>query len=353
MARVSPSSEAPVRELMLDRSTAREATELPRARGPLSEGILGLLRGGEAEDTRSSPSADPLGDDDLHLALYLAYELHYRGLPGIDEDREWDPRILDARRELETSFETALRSAVEVRDVETADVAETLRAITAPTEGDSLPSFLEREATLEQFQEFLTHRSAYQLKEADPHSWVIPRLEGSAKTMVMEIQYDEYGSGDPSWMHSELFRQTMVAAGLDGSYGTYVDRLPGVTLATVNLISLFGLHRRWRGALVGHLAAFEMSSTLPNRAYGDGFRRLGFDADATRFFDEHVEADSVHEVLASDVAVELATREPALAADVVFGAKALALLEDRFSATLLRAWRRGTSALLEDPLASS
>jgi hypothetical protein len=145
----------------------------------------------------------------------------------------------------------------------------------------------------------------------------------------------------------------MVAAGLDGSYGTYVDRLPGVTLATVNLISLFGLHRRWRGALVGHLAAFEMSSTLPNRAYGDGFRRLGFDADATRFFDEHVEADSVHEVLASDVAVELATREPALAADIVFGAKALALLEDRFSAALLRSWRRGMSALLEDPPVSS
>jgi hypothetical protein len=337
---------------MPDRSTTRDAPALPRSRGPSSEAILELVGGGEVHDRRPSSTEDPLGDDDLHLALYLCYELHYRGLPGVHDDREWDPRILGVRRDLEAGFEAALRRAIEVRAEETADVAETLRAIAQPPEDDSLPSFLEREATLEQFREFLMHRSAYQLKEADPHSWVIPRLEGSAKTLVMEIQYDEYGSGDPSWMHSELFRQTMVAAGLDGSYGAYVDGLPGVTLATVNLISLFGLHRRWRGALVGHLAAFEMSSTLPNRSYGDGFRRLGFDADATRFFDEHVEADSVHEVLASDVAVDVATREPALAADVVFGAKALALLEDRFSAALLRSWRRGTSALIEDTLVS-
>jgi hypothetical protein len=342
-----------MRELTLDRSTARGATALPRARGPFSEAILEFLTGAGAEDPGTSPPDDPLGDDDLHLALYLAYELHYRGLPGVDDDREWDPRILGVRHELEALFEAALRREIEVGDLEPADVAETLRAIDEPPGVDSLPSFLEREATLEQFREFLTHRSAYQLKEADPHSWVIPRLEGSAKTMVMEIQYDEYGSGDASWMHSELFRNTMVAAGLDGTYGAYLDRLPGVTLATVNLISLFGLHRRWRGALVGHLAAFEMSSTLPNRAYGDGFRRLGFDADATRFFDEHVEADSVHEVLASDVAVEVAKREPALAADIVFGAKALALLEDRFSAALLGSWRQGTSALIQDTFVSS
>jgi hypothetical protein len=337
-----------MRELMLDRSKARDATALPRARGPFSEEILDLLAGGEVATRRPSPPEESLGDDDLHLALYLAYELHYRGLPTVRDDREWDPRILAVRRELEAVFEAGLRRAIERREGKAEGVAEALREIAAPPGGDSLPSFLEREATLEQFREFLAHRSAYQLKEADPHSWMIPRLEGAAKTMVMEIQYDEYGSGDPSWMHAELFRQTMVAAGLDGSYGAYVDRLPGVTLATVNLISLFGLHRRWRGALVGHLAAFEMTSTLPNRSYGNGFRRLGFDAEATRFFDEHVEADSVHEVLARDLAIEVATREPALAADVVFGAKTLGLLEDRFSGALLGAWRAGSSALLED-----
>lgn len=335
-----------MRELILDRSTALDGKALPRARGPFSERMLDLLAGGGVAARRPSPPEDPLGDDDLHLALSLAYELHYRGLPGVHDDREWDPRILAVRPELEGLFEAALRGAIEHRKVEPEGVAEALRDTAEPPGAGSLPAFLEREATLEQFREFLAHRSAYQLKEADPHTWVIPRLEGAAKTMVMEIQYDEYGSGDPSWMHAELFRRTMIAAGLDGTYGAYVDRLPGVTLATVNLISLFGLHRRWRGALIGHLAAFEMTSTLPNRAYGNGFRRLGFDPDTTRFFDEHVEADSVHEVLASDLAVEVASREPALAPDVVFGAKALALLEGRFSAAVLGAWRAGSSSLL-------
>jgi hypothetical protein len=114
----------------------------------------------------------------------------------------------------------------------------------------------------------------------------------------------------------------------------------------MNVISFFGLHRRLRGALVGHLAAFEMTSSLPNRAYGRGFRRLGFEDEATRFFDEHVEADSVHEVLACDLATLVATREPELAGDVVFGATAMTLLEDRFADRVLGGWKAGASTLL-------
>ena len=45
----------------------------------------------------------------------------------------------------------------------------------------SLSRHIEREATLEQVLEFLVHRSAYQLKEADPHSWAIARLSGAAE----------------------------------------------------------------------------------------------------------------------------------------------------------------------------
>ena len=58
----------------------------------------------------------------------------------------------------------------------------------------------------------------------------------------------------------------MDAVGLDATYGAYLDQIPGVTLATVNLMSLFGLHRRLRGAIVGHLALFEMTSSVPEPA---------------------------------------------------------------------------------------
>ena len=57
----------------------------------------------------------------------------------------------------------------------------------------------------------------------------------------------------------------MEALGLDARYGAYLEHIPAITLATVNLMSMLGLHRRRRGAIVGHLALFEMTSSLPNR----------------------------------------------------------------------------------------
>jgi hypothetical protein len=138
----------------------------------------------------------------------------------------------------------------------------------------------------------------------------------------------------------------MRALGLDPTYGAYLDRLPAVTLATVNLVSLFGLHRRWRGALIGHLAVFEMCSVVPMGRYANAIRRLGLGNDAAAFYDVHVEADAVHEVIAStELAMGFAEAEPARAGDVLFGAKALMAVEDRFARHLLASWQRRRSSL--------
>ena len=45
-------------------------------------------------------------------------------------------------------------------------------------------------------------------------------------------------------------------------------------------------------------SVYEMTSSLPNRMIGDGFRRLGYGEEVTDYFDEHVEADAVHEQIA-------------------------------------------------------
>ena len=325
---------------------------LPDARGDASALLLEHLR--EAVHELPLPDAldvaDPLGDDDLHLALYLCYELHYRGLPGVDERWEWEPSLLRLRREWETIFEEGLLAAIGAPEAsgptpDRMDLA--LRAVLEADEGPSLSTYLERTGSLEQLLEFVVHRSAYQLKEADPHSWAIARLSGPPKAALVEVQADEYGGGRPDRVHAELFAVTMEQLGLDRTYGAYVDRLPGATLATVNLMSLFGLHRRWRGAIVGHLAAFEMTSSVPNRRYANALRRLGFGARATDFFDEHVEADAVHENLAAvDLAGGLARLEPALAGDILWGARALVEVERRWAQHLLDAWEAGRSSLL-------
>jgi Iron-containing redox enzyme len=176
---------------------------------------------------------------------------------------------------------------------------------------------------------------------------VIPRLGGKAKAALIEIQGDEYGAGQAEAMHAVLFRNTMRALGLDDSYGGCVGRLPGVTLAGVNLMSFFGLHRRWRGAIVGHLALFEMTSTEPNRRYGNALRKLGFGRDATHFYDEHVEADAVHEAIAAhDLAGSLAQEEPNIASDIEFGARCLQHLDELWCNHVIEAWEHGRSSLL-------
>ena len=325
---------------------------LPSPRGPVSELLLRRLPGepGALPGIAHAPSADPLADEDLQLALYLCYELHYRGLPGVDDGWEWEPALLTLRRELELEFERALLDAVApVREpVRAGDIDLALRAI-AEQDGPSLSSYMKVSATLDEVREFVVHRSAYQLKEADPHSWAIPRLFGAPKAAMIEIQSDEYGRGRVEWIHAELFARAMRALGLDPGYGAYLEIIPGITLATVNLMSLFGLHRRWRGAIVGHLALFEMTSSIPNRRYAEGIRRLGFGGDATLFFDEHVTADAVHEAIAGvDLAGGLAHQEDALAADILWGAQALSHLDARWGSHVLRCWGEGRTSLLRD-----
>ncbi len=320
---------------------------LPRARGPLSAATLAFLAGRSSRlpDGIDVPGS-VLADEDVQLALYCTYELHYRGF-DVRVDHEWDPKLLAFRQLLEARFEAELRDLVPSRwtSDDTSPEAELHAVIDAGT-GPSVSSFVEQCGQLWHFREFAVHRSLYQLKEADPHSWAIPRLGGDPKAAIVEIQSDEYGGGRAERMHATLFGNTMRALGLDDRYGALVNRVPAVVLAVSNTMSLFGLHRRLLGAIVGHLAALEMTSSLPNRLYGNGLRRLGFGPDATLFFDEHVQADAVHEQIAGrDLAGELARQQPDLYDDILFGAAACLAVEDLAGDHILKCWAAGRSSL--------
>lgn len=330
-----------------DLASAVRPPPLPAPRGPLTAHLLDHLSQAPHELPPAPPAGDdPLSGDDTQLALYCCYELHYQSLAGVSDGWEWEPSLLAFRGRLERAFERRLLDEVgPIIPVD--DVEEAIRALIAGAEGPSLSRHVEEGGTLEQMREFAVHRSAYQLKEADGHTWGIPRLRGGPKAALVEIQLDEYGGGAEAEMHSTLFAATMAALGLDATYGAYLDLLPGTTLATTNLISLFGLHRRWRGALAGHLAVFETTSVVPMGRYRDALERLGVGPDAQRFYDVHVQADVHHRVVACrQLAGGLAAAEPTVAPDIAFGAKALMLVEERFTWALLDAWRRGRSSLL-------
>jgi hypothetical protein len=291
---------------------------------------------------------DPLWGDDAQLALYCCYELHYRCFAGVDDGWEWEPSLLALRRDLEASFERRLEDEIGAV-CSSGDIEADLRSTIAGGKGPSLSGYLEERGTLEAMREFSIHRSAYQLKEADPHTWAIPRLGGGPKAALIEIQLDEYGEGVEPDMHSTLFARSMESLGLDSTYGAYLDCLPGTTLATTNVISLFGLHRRRRGALIGHLAAFEATSVTPMTRYRDALRRLGVGPEGQKFYEVHVAADAHHEVVAfQDMAGGLVRAEPELTTDIVFGARAMMLVEERFALHLLDSWDGESSSLLPE-----
>jgi hypothetical protein len=329
---------------------------LPAPRGPHSERLFAHLTG-ESETIEPAPVlGDVLRDDDVQLTLFVAHEIHYGGIAGVDDEIEWSPELIAFRDPLERAMLEQLRDEVGAPPlVDPSEVGQAVFDLVAADDDDDtgLSRFLAARATLDQFREFVKHRSAYQLKEADPHTFAIPRISGPPKAAMVEIQADEYGGGDPERMHSRLFARTMEELGLETEFGHYLPELPGTTLSTVNLISLFSLRRRWRGALVGHLAGFEISSPGPNRRYANGLRRLGLGERACEFFDEHVEADSVHENIAAfDLAGRLAEREPELAEDIVFGVRSLLLCERLFAGHLVESFKAGRSSMLAAELSA-
>lgn len=318
---------------------------LPAPRGELSAGVGAALLRGEPVADLSWCRSDPYGAD-LQLALYILYELHYQGFREVREDREWDPGLLALRRPLEQRFLGALRADAPGGD----DAEQTLGALLVEPVGHdatSVSHHLERDGTLWQLREYVAARSLYHLKEADPHAWVIPRLHGRAKAAMVAIEYDEFGAGRREDIHAALYADLMADLGLETAYGHYVDAAPAAALAAVNLMSLFGLHRALRGALVGHFAAVEVTSSPASRRLAAALRRIGAGAAAQRFYDEHVEADAVHEqVVRRDVVGGLLAAEPSLDADIAFGTRATLFLEERLAAHLLRQWCSGRSALV-------
>lgn len=333
----------------------------PAPRGPLSAALLRLLTRRRLASLDHVDAAstgmlarmtDPLADGDFQLSLFLLYELHYGGLEGVPDSWEWEPKLLEARRALERAFELALRGRVSPPTSERG-VGVALDEIVGGVEPPLLASFIEHQATVEQVREVLACRSISALHEADAHSWTIPRLHDAPKAALVEILSERHGGGHAGRMHAATFARCLLAAGLDDRYGAYADHVPTAVFTSMNTMSLFGLHRRLRGASVGHLASFESTWALPHRACSNGLRRLGFGADATTYFDEHTESDPIREHLAThELAGALADAEPELADDILFGAAAGIFVDGRLWMGVLSRFRAGDSALLR-PLAGA
>lgn len=323
---------------------------LPDPRGPLSLAVTELLAERAPANhllqvEASLGDADPYGLD-LHLALYICYELHYRGFANVDPGWEWNAGLLHLRGRLENAFLDEVRCQVgEIGPDETA-VDEMQRLTLEPVDGEGLSYHLRDVGTWEQMREYFVHRSLYHLKEGDPHAWAIPRLMGQAKAAFVAVEFDEFGAGRGARLHQQLFADLLDAADLDSTYLGYIDRVPAEALAAVNLMSLFGLHRGLRGAAVGHFASTEITSPPGSQRLVAALQRMGAPRPCIDFYAEHVEADAVHEqMVRTDVVGDLVAREPHLDRDVVFGIRAHAFVEDRLADHMMRSWSAARTSL--------
>src|ERR1700761_7358007 len=131
---------------------------LPAAHGPLSLAVRRNLTDPAPHDQlariiASVGDPDPYGLD-LQLALYMCYELHYRGFAGVDPNWEWNPGLLHLREQLERVFLDGVR-----RDVGTIEPGRTADAEMSDLSIESIegtrPSSRRRDGgTWEQMREY-------------------------------------------------------------------------------------------------------------------------------------------------------------------------------------------------------
>lgn len=316
--------------------------KLPAPAGPVSGALIAQLSGRVQDLTRVRPDgADPMGRD-IQLALFVAYELCYRGFRGTDPTWEWDADLVGLRGRLERSFLGHLRRCA--GDITGTDVWAEIRR-PAGGQSDGPAHFLRTEGTWQQMCEYFVHRSVYHLKEPDLQAWLIPRLAGAAKAAVVAVQYQNYGAGTAAHMRQRIFAELMSAAGLDGGYLAYLDMVPAEALAAVNAVSMFGLNRSLRGAAIGHFAA-EMTSAPASQRLVQALHRLRAPAACARFYRDRIEPDAVSGRLVDDIVGGLLADEPELEADVVLGIRARHIVEDRLAARMVKCWADGETSLL-------
>jgi len=316
----------------------------PKARGSLSEALFSVLPSLAEDDWLGPLPSAPDDAADEQVALWALYELHYRGFEDVTAELEWHCGLLRLRAGLERDLERRLRARFASADAnpETGsppDAAAALFAFVEAQDGRSVAAYVHRTADRDQVLELLRMRSIYHLKETDPTAWTLPRLPRASQAALVELMYDEYGAGRPRQVHSQLFAQAMVACGLDACYGAYIDEVSTEVLEQNNAMTMFGLHRRLRAAAVGHLAAFEATSSLPSRRMAQGLERLGMPKEVVAYYTEHVEADAVHEQLAvRSICGPLIADDPTLTHDVYLGAFSCLDLEDRVAGAVLASW---------------
>jgi hypothetical protein len=180
------------------------------------------------------------------------------------------------------------------------------------------------------------------------HLRAVSRLLDRTTSLTDHARGAELARAARATLHAQMYRAALESTGIDSRYGVHLESVPGATLSSFNFVMMLVLHRRWRAALVGHVALHETYlSSLRN--YVAGFERLEMRAavdycQAQNHAGELLDFTGLEELVSDFVATE-----PELSDDVLFGARAFDFLENSFATRLLSAWSEGRSSLRLQP----
>ncbi|MCC6436733.1 MAG: iron-containing redox enzyme family protein [Acidimicrobiales bacterium] len=336
----------PIAAVASQRAQLSGGDRLPAAVGPVSGLVRSILTGTSGGPAPLGPMLpdDPF-DADAQLAWFTLNSLHYGGWDGVADELEWSPRVVAARRALEAWFVEATADAVEALPADPHDAVRHVLAGGNDSHQPGVASYLADRGTAADVAESLVLRFPYQRIEADPHTFVLPRLTGTAKRALCEVQTGEYGVGHRC-SHAELYLEALRSSGAPTEAEAIWPQLPGIAYATCNLISLGSLNRARRGLVLGQLALFEMDSVGPNTKLVAACDRLGLPAGVRRFFHVHVLADAEHERIVEAAFLRDYPREdPGQLDNIRFGIAVQALIDRRLAAHAVGRWSVGRSAL--------
>jgi len=137
--------------------------KVPEACGPVSRWVRAALLRDEARDHREGApivlaDGPVLRNRDAQLALWMIYELCYRGFDDVAAAREWDLGLIELRLELEGRLEGELREATRESRMPALDGESVPVRILTLVEAYPFPklsAYLRREATAEEMTDFL------------------------------------------------------------------------------------------------------------------------------------------------------------------------------------------------------
>jgi hypothetical protein len=224
-------------------------------------------------------------------ALAAIYALHRAPLVQIG-DAVWfqhHPAISELKARLEADWIAELDALPVPHD--NADVSTSLKSLAARDRLPDLYRWVADEATWDEVREFLALEGGPDADFDDLVATCQIGIDGVPKVEMARNYWDEIGNGEPTEVHTTLYRRMAAAVGIRA---VPADQQPLSALTRGLLGGLLSTNRSLQPEMIGALGLIELQAGPRCRLVLQAFDRCGAPQDAYPFYRVHAEVDPRH-----------------------------------------------------------